>query len=248
MNSSKALKRKTRAVILAAGRGTRMKTRTPKLLIEIEGKPIIRRVVEACSFPEIEKIYVVVGHEAELIKKAAGGNCTFLVQREQLGTAHALMQTRSVLKNYRGDLVVVVGDSPFLTRQLVRRLISTLQRSGVAAAFLTTTYRQPPRYARVVRDKSGRVVNVVEEFRCTPAQKRITEVFTSHYCLRAEIALPFLKQIKSDNPKREYYLTDLIPILIRNGYKVKAVRVRNPLLVFGINDIRDLQWALRNST
>ena len=245
MNSSKTVERKTRAVILAAGKGTRMKTRTPKLLIEIEGKPIIRRVVEACSLPEIEKIYVVVGYEAELIKKAAGCNCTFLVQREQLGTAHALMQTRSVLKNYRGDLVVVVGDSPFLTRQLVRRLITTHQRSGAAATFLTTTYPEPPLYSRVVRHKNGRVINVVEENRCSPEQKKIKEVFTSHYCFRAEIVFPLLPEIRNDNPKREYYLTDIIAILMRHTYKVRALRVKNPLRVFGINDIRDLQWAMR---
>ncbi len=245
MNSSEASERKTRAVILAAGKGTRMKSRTPKLLMEIEGKPIIRRVVEACTLPEIEKIYVVVGHEAELVKKAVGSNCTFLVQKQPLGTAHALMQTRSVLKNYRGDLVVVVGDSPFLTRQLIRRLIRAHHRTGAAGTFFTTTYPEPPPYARVVRDKSGRVVDVVEENRCTREQRKIKEVFTSHYCLQAEIALPFLSEITNDNPKREYYLTDLIPILIQYGYKARAVRVKNPLLVFGINDVRDLQWAMR---
>jgi len=238
------MERKVRAVILAAGKGRRMKTRIPKLLIEVNGKPIIRRVVEACALPEVEKVYVVVGHKAKMIRAAAGPGCEFVLQRPQLGTAHALMRVRAKLRTYLGDLVVLVGDSPFLTWKLVRRLIKSHQESGAAVTFLTTMYREPPPYARVVRDKSGRVVDVVEEYRCTPAQKRIKEVFTSHYCLRAEIALPFLPQIRNDNPKREYYLTDLIPLLIRHGHKVQALKVRNPLLVFGINDVRDLQWAL----
>ncbi len=242
-----ATRRKVRAVILAAGKGTRMKTGVPKLLIQVEGKPIIRRVVDACRLPEVEKIYVVVGHRAKMIRVAAGPGCEFVLQRKQLGTAHALRQLEPILETYRGDLLVVVGDSPFLSRRVLHLLLTVHQRSGVAASFLTTTYQNPPPYARVVRDKSSRVVDIVEEFRCTATQRRIKEVFTSHYCLRAEIALPFLKQIKNENPKREYYLTDLIPILLRHGYKVKAVKVRNPLLVFGINDVRDLQWALRRS-
>lgn len=240
-------KRSTRAVILAAGKGARMKGRTAKLLIVIDGKPIVRRVCEACSVPEIEKIYVVVGHNAEAIKRAVGESCSFILQKKPLGTAHAVMQVRRVLRGYRGDLVVVVGDSPFLTRKLVRRLVTTHQRTGVAATFLTTEYPEPPPYARVIRDRPGNVINVLEEYQCSPEQKKIKEVLTSHYCFRAEIVLPLLSKIGRDNPKREYYLTDILAILIGQGYKVQAVKVRNPLLVFGINDVCDLLWALRSS-
>ena len=235
--------RKVRAVILAAGKGTRMKREKPKLLTEIGGKPIITRVVEACRIPEIDKIYVIVGYRAELMRETVGSSCTFVTQRFQLGTAHAVMKARDVLRNYRGDLVVLVGDSPFLTRRLIRRLVGIHRRAGVAATFLTTEYSQPPPYARVIRDRAGKVRNLLEENQCTVEQKRITEVSTSHYCFRAEIVLPLLSEIGKDNPKHEYYLTDIIPILIRHGYGVEAVRVKNPRLVFGINDQRDLKWA-----
>ena len=239
-------KRKCRAVILAAGKGTRMTGRVPKLLVEIHGKPIIKRVVEACQIPEVEKTYVVVGHRAGLTRDVLGDSCTFVTQRLQLGTAHALLQVRRRLENFRGDLLVVVGDSPFLTRPLLRRLLRAHRRSGSAATFLTTEYPQPPPYARVIRDARGKVANLLEENQCTPEQKLIKEVSTTHYCFRSEIVLPLLSEIRKDNPKREYYLTDIIPILLRHSYEVRAVRVKNPRLVFGINDLRDLQWAKKS--
>jgi bifunctional UDP-N-acetylglucosamine pyrophosphorylase/glucosamine-1-phosphate N-acetyltransferase len=237
------VERKIHAVILAAGKGTRMRGTKPKLLIEVEGKPIIARVVQACQIPEIEKIYLVVGSGAEMIKKAVGSGCEFVVQRKQLGTGHALIQTQRLLRNYRGDLVVLVGDSPFLTSRLVRRLIKRHQKSGVAATFLTTKYADPPPYGRIIRDTAGKVVDVKEENQCTSEQKRIKEVITSHYCFRAEIVLPLLSEIRDENPKHEYYLTDIIPILNRHGYEVGTVDVKDPRSVFGINDARDLRWA-----
>lgn len=236
--------RRIRAVILAAGKGTRMRGTTPKLLIEVEGKPIITRVVDACQIPEIEKIYLVVGSRAEMIKKAVGTECEVLLQPKQLGTGHALMQTQRVLRNYRGDLVVLVGDSPFLTSRLVRRLIKRHQEAGAAATFLTTRYADPPPYGRVIRDAKGKIIDVREENQCTPEEKRIKEVITSHYSFRAEIALPLLSEIRNENPKHEYYLTDIIPILIRHGYEVDTVNVNDPHSVFGINDLRDLKWAV----
>ncbi|MGA9363573.1 MAG: NTP transferase domain-containing protein [Bacteroidota bacterium] len=241
------VERKIHAVILAAGKGTRMRGTKPKLLIEVEGKPIIAHVVQACQIPEIEKIYLVVGSGAEMIRKAVESGCEFVVQRKQLGTGHALMQTQRLLRNYRGDLVVLVGDSPFLTSRLVRRLIKRHQESGVAATFLTTKYADPPPYGRIIRDTAGKVVDVKEENRCTSEQKRIKEVVTSHYSFRAEIVLPLLSEIRYDNPKREYYLTDIIPILIRHGYEVETVKVSDPRSVFGINDTRDLKWAMQKS-
>jgi bifunctional UDP-N-acetylglucosamine pyrophosphorylase/glucosamine-1-phosphate N-acetyltransferase len=238
-------RRKVRGVVLAAGKGTRMKAGKPKLLIQIKGKPIIARVVEACDVPEIERIYVVVGQRAERIKKAIGSKCEFVVQGKQLGTGHALMQVQRPLRNYRGDLIVLVGDSPFLRRRLIRRLISVHQSSRAAATFLTTRYAHPPPYARIIRDGAGGIADIREENWCTPDQKRIKEVVTSQYCFRAEIVLPLLSRIRDDNPKHEYYLTGILPILIQGGYRLEAVGVKNPRLVFGINDIRDLRWATR---
>lgn len=236
-------RRNVRAVILAAGKGTQMTGAKPKLLIEVEGKPIITRVVEACQIPEIERIYIVVSNGARMIKKAAGSECEFVVQRRQRGTAHAFMQTQRLLRNYRGDLVVLVGDSPFLTSHLVRRLVKRHQESGAAATFLTTKYADPPPYGRVIRNREGNVVDVREENQCTSEQKRIKEVITSHYCFRAEIVLPLLSEIRDNNPKHEYYLTDIIPILIHHGHEVDTVKVKDQRSVFGINDIRDLRWA-----
>jgi bifunctional UDP-N-acetylglucosamine pyrophosphorylase/glucosamine-1-phosphate N-acetyltransferase len=241
------IRRDVRAVILAAGKGMRMRGTKPKLLIEVGGKPIIRRVVDACEIPEIEKTYLVVGSEAEKIKKAVGTGCEFVVQRKQLGTGHALMQTRRLLRNYRGDLVVLVGDSPFLTRRLIHRLVRRHQDSGVAATFLTTKYAEPPPYGRVIRDAKGKVIDVREENQCTSAQKRIKEVITSQYCFRAEIVLPLLSEIRNDNPKHEYYLTEIVPILIRHGYELDTVNVRDPRSVFGINNVHDLKWAVGKS-
>ena len=240
-------KRNVRAVILAAGKGTRMRGTKPKLLIEVEGKPIIAHVVDVCRIPEIEETYLVVGSGAEKIKKAVGTGCEFVVQEKQLGTGHALMQTRRLLRNYRGDLVVLVGDSPFLTSRLVRRLIERHQKSGVAATFLATKYAEPPPYGRIIRNTAGKVIDVKEENQCTSEQKCIKEVGTSHYCFRAEIVLPLLSEIRDDNPKHEYYLTDIIPILIHHGHEVDTVKVNDPRSVFGINDARDLRWAMGKS-
>jgi bifunctional UDP-N-acetylglucosamine pyrophosphorylase/glucosamine-1-phosphate N-acetyltransferase len=235
--------REARAVILAAGKSTRMKIGGSKLLLEIGGKAILKRVVEACEVAEIARIYVVVGHNANDIIDLLGNKYTYVFQDEQLGTAHALMQVKDELRGYVGDLVVSVGDSPYLTKELVQRLLRKHQSSDAASTLITALFEQVPPYARVIRNSNGKVISALEENLCTDEQKKIGEVVTSHYCFRSDVVLPLLAEIKNDNPKREYYLTDIVGILTRYGYLCETLTVDDPMLVFGINDLEDLVRA-----
>ena len=235
--------KEVKAVILAAGKGTRMKADIPKVLHRIFGKPIVQYVAEACSNAGIEDIYIVVGFGADLIKQTLGSRYKYVLQEQQLGTAHALQMAVPYLKDYQGDLLVLVGDSPFITSEVLQQLITKHQHSNAAATFITTEYENTPPYGRVIRDNTGNVITVIEEKNALPEIKKIKEVLTSHYCFSSSVVLPLLSKIQKDPEKQEYYLTDIIEILINERYTVETVKIKDSRLVFGINDLQDLSKA-----
>lgn len=231
-----------RAVILAAGKSKRMKSRVSKIMHDVLGKPIIQYVVEAVQIPEVEEILVVVGpHNQAEVKGILGNSVRYVLQEEQLGTAHALQVCQPALKDYHGQLLVLVGDAPFLTREVIEKLVQYHRaHTDVAATLLTAIYETPPPYGRVVRDATGRVIKIVEDKDADEEIKKIREVSTSHYAFDADIVLPLLKEIKNDNAQGEYYLPDVIELLIQKGHNVAALPVDDPFTTFGINTRQDL--------
>ena len=233
------------SVVLAAGKSTRMKAGTNKVLLPILGKPMIRYQLEALRAAGIEKVFLIVGFQAEQVKAQLGSEVDYVLQAEQKGTGHALIHARKKLLSLGPnlDVVVTVGDNPYLTSQILKDLIHLHSRSGASATIVTAVFETPPPYGRVIRDGRGRVLKVVEEFDATPDEKLIREVHVSIYCFRASVVLPLLDEIRNDNVKKEYYLTDIIGILAGHGHRVETLPSGDLRITLGINTPEDLAEA-----
>lgn len=227
--------RNTIAVILAAGKGTRMKSEKPKVLHTLMGKPMVSYVIEACKKAKVNRILLVVGYQSEKVRKIIGPHVDYVEQTEQLGTGHALMTSAKSLKNYQGDILVLAGDTPFLTGNILSQLMKHHKKSRAAATLMTAKINPPPAYGRIVRDESGNLNKIVEERDATPEEKKITEVNTSHYCFQATKVFPLLDQLQTDNDQGEYYLTDVIRLLSEKNEKLETLTSRDPFVLIGIN-------------
>jgi bifunctional UDP-N-acetylglucosamine pyrophosphorylase/glucosamine-1-phosphate N-acetyltransferase len=235
------------SVILAAGKSTRMKSDMNKVLLPILGKPMIRYQVEALRAAGIEKIFVIVGFQAEQVKAELAKEADYVLQAEQKGTGHALIQARKKLLSLgpQLDVVVTVGDNPYLTPKILKELIRVHRESGAAATIVTAVFNSPPPYGRVIRDARGRLLKVVEEFDATPEERLIKEVHVSIYCFRASVVLPLLDEIRNDNAKGEFYLTDIIGILVKHGHGAETLASDDPRVTLGINTPEEVAAAER---
>lgn len=237
-----------KAVVLAAGRSTRMGSDRSKVLHRILGREIILYVMDSlreCGIAE-EAIVVVAGDNRGEIGKVIGGRVRYALQREQLGTAHALLSAAEEVSAYAGDLLVLVGDNPYVTAGELRKLIDRHRQTRAACTFISAVFPgTPPAYGRVVRDARGEVQQVIEERDASPEQLRIREVNAAIYLFDNRAVFPLLAGIGNDNAKKEYYLTDIIAILRRQGLQVEAVLADDCDVAIGINDRRDLQAAQR---
>ncbi|MFC1564947.1 sugar phosphate nucleotidyltransferase [candidate division KSB1 bacterium] len=235
--------KEVRAVILAAGKGTRMKADIPKVLFKISGKPMVEYVTDACREAGIDTIYIIVGYREDMVRAELGDGYIYVRQEEQLGTGHALMQMTDILKDFKGDILVLNGDGPFITPGVLKRLIEKNRETGAAGTFLTAVLENTPPFGRIVRNRKGQAVKIVEEKDAGPEIMAIKEVNTGHYCFEADKVLSLLSVLKNDNKQNEYYLTELIDILVKKGLKVETLREDDPLIVFGINSREELEQA-----
>ncbi len=224
-------------VILAAGLGTRMKSRKAKVLHRAGGKALVRHVVDtSLELTPPERIFVVVGHQAEAVKEAvATPGVRFIEQREQMGTGHAVAIGREELGGLDGYLMVLYGDCPLLRSETLRRLIDAQENGGGAGVILSAEMEDPTGYGRVIRDSHGRVTAVVEQKAGTPEQLAIREANMGIYCYRADLFWQHVDEIRPDNPAKEYYLTDMVEILTRAGHNLDAMRIADAREALGIN-------------
>ena len=229
-------------VILAAGLGTRMKSRMAKVLHRAGGKTLVEHVVgTALEIAPAPRIFVVVGHQAEEVRKAVGGQGVgFIEQHEQKGTGHALLVGREMLSPLGGHLVILNGDGPLLRAETLRSLIAQAESGGAAGVLLTALMEDPTGYGRVIRGPQGRVAAIVEQKAATVEQLGVREVNMGFYCFRADRFWKLAGEIRPDNPAREYYLTDMVEILNRSGEFVEALRVEDAREVLGINNRLEL--------
>jgi bifunctional UDP-N-acetylglucosamine pyrophosphorylase/glucosamine-1-phosphate N-acetyltransferase len=225
-------------VILAAGLGTRMKSRQAKVLHRAGGKTLLRHVVDtALELAPPERIFAVVGHQAEQVRQSvAGTGIGFIEQTEQKGTGHALMIGRNSLVHLDGYLMVLYGDSPLLRTATLRRLIAQETEGPAAAVLMSAQMDDPTGYGRVIRDSHGHVLDIVEQKAGTPEQLAIREANMGIYCFRADLFWKHVDEIQPNNPAREYYLTDMPAILTRAGHTVEAMQIDDPGEALGIND------------
>ena len=241
--------------IMAAGKGTRLKSKHPKVLFEVGGRPLLAHVIAAASqVVAPADIFAIVGHEAERVReavKATGVN--FVLQAEQKGTGHAVMCTRDSLKSY-DHVLVLSGDVPLLASETIRQIRDFHLRNGAAMTLLSTDFTNPTGYGRIIRrKKSGKtteeVAEIVEDKQSTVAQKKITEINAGIYAFETRKLFPNLDKLRTDNPHHEFYLTDMAAILNQAREKVMAFKTTDPHEVAGANtraEMADLDRELRD--
>ena len=229
-------------VILAAGQGTRMKSKTPKVLHPLAGQPMVQYVINAASQLSSERPVLVVGHGAEQVRQALGDRVTYVEQKEQLGTGHALLQARPLLEGRSDAVLVLCGDMPLLSAATLKHLVE-LHRQGEGPITLLTVCADDPRgFGRILRDETGQVVGIVEEAVATEEQKKIRELNCGTYCFDDRWLWPHLPQLPL-SPKGEYYLTDLVAMAVKEGHTVRALTVEDATEVLGINNRLHLAQA-----
>jgi UDP-N-acetylglucosamine diphosphorylase/glucosamine-1-phosphate N-acetyltransferase len=234
------------ALILAAGKGTRMKSDMAKVLHVLEGKPLLHYSLEAARNAKAEKIVVIVGHQSDKVRESfPDPDLVFVQQMPQLGTGHAVMQAADALKDYQGLTVILCGDVPLLKPQTIRRLISSHQESQSCVTVLTTEPPGPHAYGRIVKDDQGDILKIVEHRDANDAEKEILEINTGIYCVETPFLFSALRQVKNDNQQKEYYLTDIVEIGRREGRKVHACLTADYVEVMGINTLEELNKAAR---
>lgn len=230
------------AIVLAAGKGTRMKSELPKVLVPVAGRPMIRYVIDALRSAGVERIVVVVGYRADLVRAELAGlpGVEFADQTEQLGTGHAVMMCRQQLAAHDGPVVVVAGDSPMLQADSVAALIAESTARQAACLLGTVRRDDPTGYGRIIRNAAGDFTGIVEEKDATPEQRAVNEVNVSTYVFSASELLSALDQLRADNSQREYYITDCPAILLAAGKPVAALKVLKPREALSINSPEEL--------
>jgi bifunctional UDP-N-acetylglucosamine pyrophosphorylase / glucosamine-1-phosphate N-acetyltransferase len=230
------------AIVLAAGKGTRMRSELPKVLIEVCRRPMIEYVLDALEAAGVDEMLVVVGYRADLVRQtlAGRGKVRFVDQTEQLGTGHAVMMCREALAGHQGPVLIVTGDSPLAQPDSLSRLLAEFDRRHAACLLGTAHKENPHGLGRIVRNAAGQFEQIVEEKDATDQQRRITEVNMSCYVFAGLELLFALDHIRPANAQSEYYLTDCPGVLKAAGRTVEALPVLKPIEALSINTHEDL--------
>lgn len=215
---------KLKAVILAAGKGTRMKSDLPKVLHEINGRTMVEYVIDAVREAGAEEICLVVGHKAELVKERIGSGVTYVLQEEQLGTGHAVKCALDFIGT-EGDTMILCGDTPIITGRTLKELLAYHRLYELKATVLSTILEDATGYGRIVRDASGNFQRIVEQKDATPEEQAIREINSGMYVFRSADLSDSLMQIRNDNAQKEYYLTDTIEIIHNQSHSGDGIAV-----------------------
>jgi bifunctional UDP-N-acetylglucosamine pyrophosphorylase/glucosamine-1-phosphate N-acetyltransferase len=226
------------AIILAAGKGTRMKSNLLKVMHPLGERPMISWPVQAAKAAGAGRIALVVGHQAEKVRElfAADTGITFAVQAEQLGTGHAAAAAREALSGFSGTVFILCGDVPLLRPETLLAMLASHEERGAAVTVLTTHFDDPYGYGRVVKREGGRICRIVEEKDATPEERDITEVNSGIYCVEAEFLFRSLSGLKNDNAQGEYYLTDIVKTAADENRLCLAFATGDAAEVMGVND------------
>jgi bifunctional UDP-N-acetylglucosamine pyrophosphorylase/glucosamine-1-phosphate N-acetyltransferase len=240
------------ALILAAGKGKRMKSDLPKVLHKLNGRYIVDHVIEAARAAGIERQILVIGHRAEMVREALKDRgLSFALQAEQLGTGHAIMMAKELFGGFSGDLVVLCGDMPLVKPDTIKRLMEERHLLDAAAVVLTVVLDDPRKYGRIVRDEEGLLKAIVEYKDADDETRKIKEVNTGAYCFDWPKLEKILDMLNDNNLQKEYYLTDSISIFVARGETVGVLAASDPLEGFGINSVDELamvEGIIKNGT
>ena len=233
------------SVIMAAGKGTRMKSNKSKLVHKIYDKELVKRVVELAKEVGTDDIVTVVGHLREQVKEVLGNDVKYVYQEELLGTGHAVMQAKKYLEGKKGKVIILYGDVPIIRKETLENLIIKSFKNKEYATLLTAIYENPTGYGRIIRDEGGNIKAIVEEKDANMFEKEIKEINSGIYCFDIEELLSALEKLKPNNVQGEYYLTDVIKIMNDKGLKTGAVIVEDNTEILGVNDRAQLELLTR---
>lgn len=232
---------KLKTLILAAGKGTRMKSDLPKVIHKVNGIPMVKKILNELEKLGTEENILILGHKKEEILKELG-EIKYAVQEEQLGTGHAIMQAENLLKDYEGDVMILCGDTPLLRHETLKAMYEAHKKSGVATTILTSVYENPFGYGRIVKD-GEKVTAIVEEKEADEETKKIKEVNAGVYCCNAKELFAALKKVTNNNEKGEYYLTDIVGIQVGEGKTVASFVLEDNREILGVNSKVELAEA-----
>ncbi|WP_413377004.1 bifunctional UDP-N-acetylglucosamine diphosphorylase/glucosamine-1-phosphate N-acetyltransferase GlmU [Alkalihalobacillus sp. 1P02AB] len=224
------------AIILAAGQGTRMKSKLYKVLHPVCGKPMVQHVVDQVNRVGFDEKIAIVGHGAEVVQEVLGDQVSYVVQEKQLGTGHAVMQAEQLLADKKGTTVVLCGDTPLLTEETIDQLLQAHEKESAKITVLTAIADEPTGYGRVIRNQKGFVERIVEHKDASEAERKVNEINTGTYCFDNETLFAALQKVGNNNAQGEYYLPDVIEIVQSNGGKVAAYQANTMEETMGIND------------
>lgn len=230
------------AVVLAAGKGTRMKSELPKVLCQANGRPLVAYVLDALRNAGVAKMIVVVGYKAEMVQQELSGaeDIEFALQSEQLGTGHAVMMCREQLSNHHGPVVVVAGDSPMMQASSIKSLLDDFATTTPACILGSLNHENPEGLGRIVRDEQGNFTGIVEHKDATEEQLKINEVNMSTYVFDCQKMLSSLDSLTAENKQQEYYITDIPGILLSGDEDVRALPVLKPIESLSVNTVEQL--------
>lgn len=234
-----------KTIILAAGKGTRMKSELPKVLHSIAGKPLLQFVLDKVKALGLKDTYVVVGFRQDLVRNYLDKKIRTVEQKRLLGTADALKAVLGKLKGFKGHLLVLYGDNPLIEKESLENLLRIHTSSGADCTLLAATVNNPFGYGRIIRDNYSRIRRISEEIDATTAEREIKEVNVGAYCFKSQVLPQALKEIKANNKKKEYYLTDIIAIMASLGLSIESAEVKGENEVLGINSREDLAAAAK---
>lgn len=233
---------KLKTLILAAGKGTRMKSELPKVIHEVNGIPMISKIIKVLEILKPEENILILGHKKEEVLKVVGENADYVVQTEQLGTGHAVLQAKDKLKDYDGDIMVLCGDTPLLREETLEELYKFHRDTDSVTTILTSIYDNPFGYGRIVKE-NGLVKAIVEEKEADAETKKIKEVNAGVYCFKGRELFDALSKITNNNEKGEYYLTDVIGIQVGEGKQVQSYVLNDNIEILGVNSKIELAQA-----
>ncbi len=225
----------SKTIILAAGEGSRMRSQKPKVLHQVCGENILNYVIAVSEASGIAEIGVIVGFQAELVKESLSPQIATYFQPEQLGTGHAVLQALPFFEALQGNLIVLVGDAPLIRPETLTSLIMAHETGGYAATVLTAEFEEPAGYGRMIKNRSGELLKIVEEKDAAAAEKQIKEINSGMYCFDAQALILALAELKTDNVQGEYYLTDVIEILRKMGKTAGTYVTPDPEDIQAIN-------------
>jgi len=233
-------------IVLAAGLGTRMRSRRAKVLHELGGRPLLHYPLRALRSLAPSRVVLVVGHQAELVRAAADAvplrGLETVVQAEQRGTGDAVRCAMEALAGFEGDVVVLYGDVPLIRPETLAALVDAHRREDAALTLLTLHFADSAGYGRIVRDGAGRIRGIVEERDASPAERAITEINPGFYCIRSDVLWPLIERLQPNNAQGELYLTDVVGLAAGDGRRVASVAVANADEVAGVNSRAELAW------